>query len=255
MEYAYIFIGDFMRLKRRIVLKKKLKKKNIWFFTIFFLIIFLIFLFSIFHRRVTPVLLSYAESKATKIATLLITQAVNDKVFHTMDVEDIVITSKDSNGLVKEVDVNPIFVNKLLNMITNHVQEYIEKVEDGDIDSLGVTDTIFSNYDIHKLKQGIIYEIPSGVVFKNSLLSNLGPKIPVRISLAGDVTSDIQTNLTNYGINNAFLEVIVHVEVSMKVLLPFASKVVTATTNIPVVMKMIEGDVPNFYYPSLDTNR
>lgn len=243
-----------MRFKRRISLKKKCKKKNIWIFTCIFLVLFLYFLFSFFNTKVTPVLLSYAESKATKIATLLITQAVNDKVFHTMDIEDIVITSKDSTGLVKEVDVNPIFVNKLLNMITNYVQEYIEKVESGDIDSLGVTDTIFSNYDIHKLKQGIIYEIPSGVIFSNSLLSNLGPKIPVRISLVGDVTSDIKTNLTNYGINNAFLEVIVYVEVSMKVLLPFASKSVTASTNIPVVMKMIEGEVPEFYYPHLDTS-
>ena len=209
---------------------------------------------SFFNTKVTPILLSYAESKATKIATLLITQAVNDNVFHTMDIEDIVITSKDNSGIVKEVDINPIFVNKLLNMITNYVQEYIEKVENGNIDSLGVTETIFSDYDIHKLKEGIIYEIPSGVIFSNSLLSNLGPKIPVRISLVGDVTSDIKTNLTNYGINNAFLEVIVYVEVAMKVLLPFASKNVNASTNIPVVMKMIEGEVPEFYYPRLDTN-
>lgn len=242
-----------MRLKRRIILKKKVKKKNIWSFIIIFLIIFLTFLFSFFNTKVTPILLSYAESKATKIATLLITQAVNDKVFHTMDIEDIVITSKDNTGIVKEVDINPIFVNKLLNMITNYVQEYIEKVENGNIDSLGVTETIFSDYDIHKLRQGIIYEIPSGVIFSNSLLSNLGPKIPVRISLVGDVTSDIKTNLTNYGINNAFLEVIVYVEVSMKVLLPFASKTVNASTNIPVVMKLIEGEVPEFYYPRLDT--
>ena len=112
-----------------------------------------------------------------------------------MDVEDIVITSKDDGGFVREVDVNPISVNKLLNQITNYVQEYLEKVEAGNIDSLGVSDTIFSNYDLHKLKQGIIYEIPSGVVFKNSLLSNLGPKIPVRINLVGDVTSDIQTKV------------------------------------------------------------
>ena len=119
---------------------------------------------------------------------------------------------------------------------------------------MGVSDTIFSNYDLHKLKQGIIYEIPSGVVFKNSLLSNLGPKIPVRINLVGDVTSDIQTKVSNYGINNVFLEVIVYVEVSMQVLLPFASKTVQANTSIPIVMKIIEGSVPNFYYPSL-TNK
>jgi sporulation protein YunB len=233
---------------RRVRLKRH--KKHFWFSFLFFFILCLTLLFSFIHKKIEPVMLSYATSKASKLATLLITQAVNDKVFHTMDVEDIVLTSKDSNGAIKEVDINPIFANKLLNMITNYVQEYIEKVEDGDIDSLGVTDTIFSNYDIHKLKQGIISEIPSGIIFNNALLANLGPKIPVRISLVGDVSSDISSNVTNYGINNAFLEVIVTVKVKLCVLLPFASDEVEATTNIPLVMKMIEGDVPNFYYPS-----
>jgi sporulation protein YunB len=241
------------RFKTRRNLKRH-RKRDIFFLSLLFLFMVLFFCFKILHQKVTPTLLTYAESKATKIATLLITQAVNDNVFKTMDVEDIVMTTKDDQGFIKEVDVNPISVNKLLNMITNYVQEYLEKVEDGDIDSLGVSDTIFSSYDIHKLKQGIIYEIPSGIVFKNSLLSNLGPKIPVRISLVGEVTSDINTQISNYGINNAFLEIIVHVEVSLKVLLPFASKTTSATTNIPLVMKVIEGDVPNFYYPSIDTS-
>ena len=234
--------------RRKIIFKKT--KWNLFVLTLFLLGMALFFSFKIINTKVTPVLLTYAESKATKIATLLITQAVNDKVLNMMDVEDIVITSKDDGGFVREVDVNPISVNKLLNQITNYVQEYLEKVEAGNIDSLGVSDTIFSNYDLHKLKQGIIYEIPSGVVFKNSLLSNLGPKIPVRINLVGDVTSDIQTKVSNYGINNVFLEVIVYVEVSIQVLLPFASKTVQANTNIPIVMKIIEGSVPNFYYPS-----
>ncbi len=238
--------------RRKIIFKKT--KWNLFVLTLFLLGMALFLSFKIINTKVTPVLLTYAESKATKIATLLITQAVNDKVLNMMDVEDIVTTSKDDGGFVREVDVNPISVNKLLNQITNYVQEYLEKVEAGNIDSLGVSDTIFSNYDLHKLKQGIIYEIPSGVVFKNSLLSNLGPKIPVRINLVGDVTSDIQTKVSNYGINNVFLEVIVYVEVSMQVLLPFASKTVQANTSIPIVMKIIEGSVPNFYYPSL-TNK
>lgn len=235
---------------RRVVKLRRKRSRKTFFFITFILLFFVVgLLFASIHKKVTPVLLTYAESKAMKIATLLITQAVNDQVFHTMDVEDILLSDNNAS----QIDVNPIAVNKLLNMITNYVQEYLEKVEAGDIDSLGVTDTIFSNYDIKQLKQGVIYEIPSGVVFQNALLSNLGPKIPVRIHLVGDVTSDIETKITNYGINNAFLEIIVHVDVKMQVLLPFASKECQATTNIPLVMKIIEGDVPEIYYPY--TNR
>lgn len=229
-------------------------KRNILILTFVMLIIFIILVFKVIDKKVTPVFMGYAEAKATKIATLIITQAVNDKIFEVMDVEELIVTNKNTNGTVKEININPITVNKLLNMITNYVQEYLEKLEEGDIDSLGVSDSVFSNYDIHKLKEGIIYEIPSGAVFNNTLLSNLGPKIPVRISLVGDVISDIETNISDYGINNALVEVIVRVDVSIKVILPFASKTVSVTTNIPIVMKIIEGEVPHYYYPRLDTS-
>lgn len=229
---------------------KGIKKIDIVIMTIILIILSTIILIKKIGQEITPVLMEYAESKATNTATLMITQAVNDKVFSVMDIEDIFVTQKDNEGKITNVDFNPITVNKLLNMITNYVQEYIEKVESGDIDSLGVSDTIFSNYDMKKLKQGIIYEIPSGVVFNNSLLSNLGPKIPVKMSLVSDVISDLKTNVTNYGINNALIEVIVHVEVKIQVVLPFASKTVKAETNIPIALKMIQGSVPNLYYPT-----
>ena len=228
----------------------KIKKVDIIIVTIISILICTLILLKKVGNAITPILMDYAEAKATNTATLMITQAVNNEVFKVMNVEDIFITDKDDSGKIKSVDFNPITVNKLLNLITNYVQEYIEKIESGDIDSLGVSDTIFSNYDMKKLKKGIIYEIPSGVVFNNSLFANLGPKIPVKMSLVSDVSSDIKTNVTNYGINNALIEVIVHVEVSIQVILPFASKNVKAQTNIPIALKMVQGDVPNLYYPT-----
>ena len=192
--------------------------------------------------------MDYAESKATNLATLMITQAVNEEVFKKMDPEDMFITKKDNDGNIISADFNSIKVNELLNMVTNYVQDYLQKIEDGDIDNLGVSDSIFSDYDIDKLKHGVIYEIPSGVIFKNSLLSNLGPKIPVKMNLTGDVVSDIDTTVTDYGINNALVKVTLKVQVSMQVLLPFSKKDIKAETNIPVAIKLLQGNVPNMYY-------
>jgi len=39
------------------------------------------------------------------------------------------------------------------------------------------------------------------------LLSNLGPKIPVKFDLVGEVIINIETKITNYGINNAMMEI------------------------------------------------
>ncbi len=228
--------------------KRRIFKRDILMITLVMIFLTTFFLFSILSKKISPVLLNYASSKAKNIATLMITQAVNKEVLSKMETDNLFNVSKDENNGIKSIDLNPVTTNTLLNEITNHVQDYIQKLEEGDIDNLGVSDSIFSNLDKSKLKEGIIYEIPGGLIFKNPLLANLGPKIPVRIDLIGEVISDLKTSITNYGINNALVKVTVYVEVTMKVLLPFASEEMKAETNIPITMRLIQGTVPEFYY-------
>lgn len=231
-----------MKIKR--IKRITITKKDIFILVFVLIIISLFLLFKIINNKVTPVLLDYASAKATSVATQVITVAVNEEVFKKMKTEDLFIITKDSKGNVISETLDPIMVNKLLNLVTNYVQEYLIKVEKGDALDINT----FNNFDKKKLKKGIIFEIPSGVVFKNSLLSNLGPKVPVRINLVGDVISDIDTNITNYGINNALLKVNLKVDVNMQVILPISKRKVNATTNIPIVLKIIEGRVPEYYY-------
>ena len=80
---------------------------------------------------------------------------------------------------------------------------------------------MIDEYDYNLLKKGIIYEIPMGLVSSNVFLSNLGPKVPLKLFLVGDVTSNITSKVTEYGINNALLEIGVNVEVTTKINLPF----------------------------------
>lgn len=185
------------------------------------------------------------------MATLIITQAVNKEVLSKMKADDLFIVSKDSAQNIKTVDLNPIATNVLLSDITNYVQMYLQKLEIGDIDALGVSDSIFSDIPKDKLKQGIIYEVPSGLIFNNTMLASLGPKIPVRINLIGDVTSDIKTSVTDYGINNALIKVIVYVKVNLRVVMPFSSKDIKAETNVPILSRLIQGTIPDSYYGSI----
>ena len=134
------------------------------------------------------------------------------------------------------------------------MQNYLEQLESGGIEELELSSTILSSYDLEKLKKGIIYEIPSGIVFRNSLISNLGPKIPVKINLNGDVITDINTEVMSYGINNALIKVSVNVKVYMQVIIPFKTKEIVVEANIPVIMKLVEGNVPSYYYPYSNQN-
>lgn len=238
---------------KKMNLKKKRKKSNLIVIIIIFIFIGIWVSFKIINDKITPVFLDYATLQAGKIATLVINQAISNEVTDTLNVDDLFITSKDKDGKINSVDFNPMMVNKMLSKITSNVHEYLEALENGEINKLGIKDTMLLSDNL-KLKKGIIFEIPSGLVFNNVLLSNIGPKIPVKLNLIGDIASNISTNVTNYGINNALIEVIINIKVYEQVILPYTAKQITVQTDIPIAIKLLQGETPSYYYNGLNSN-
>lgn len=223
------------------------KKSNLIVLILTLLIIGIIWLFHFSNTKIAPIVMEYAQMQAGRIATLVINEAITKEVTNDINLDDLFITVTDDSGNVKSVDFNPMYVNRMLSMITSNVEEYLRNLENGELDKIGISNSNLSGYDIEKLKRGIIYEVPTGVVFQNTILYNIGPKIPVRLSLIGDIVSNIDTNVTNYGINNALIEITINISVIERVILPFASKKITVSTNVPVAIKLLQGDVPHYY--------
>ena len=160
--------------------------------------------------------------------------------------KDMFIITKSETGEIRTIDFDPIVVNKTLNKIVNTIQLNLKYLEEGKLELLELPDNVLIDYNEEELSKGVIYEIPSGVVFNNSLLANLGPKIPVKLSLIGDIVSNVNTKVTNYGINNALIEVSIYVQVESRVILPFITDTVIVETEIPVAMKLVQGIVPDY---------
>ena len=55
------------------------------------------------------------------------------------------------------------------------------------------------------------------------------------------------TEVDSYGINNAIFKVNIQSTVTLKVVLPFTSSNIDLVANIPIIIKIIEGDVPSYY--------
>lgn len=241
-----------MRLKRKI--KMFNKPINVIVFIIIIFIIAFFLLLKVVNLKVNPVLFEYAELESRKLASIIINNAVAKNVTENIDIDELFIITRDSNNEIKTIDFNPLTVNKILTKVTNSVQINLKYIEQGKVELLTLTTDELIDYDIDKLKKGIIYEIPTGVIFNNSFLSNLGPKLPVKLCLAGDIISHINTKVTNYGINNALIEVGVVLELKEQVILPFMSERIKIECEIPVAIKLIQGTVPNYYFNGLDKN-
>ncbi len=229
--------------------KRKHSKLNFFLFVIILMIISIVFLFTYINKKITPVFLEYAEFQASKIATYVISKAIDEEVSKNLDIEDLFISSKDSSGNIKSIDFNPITINKISNLIKSNIFEYLEDLENGNIEKIKNT-ALFSS----RINEGIVFEIPSGIIFNNVLLANIGPKVPVKLSLTGDILTNIHTKVTDYGINNAVVEVVINVEVYEQVILPFTTKRVTINTDIPIAVKLIQGEIPSYYFNNLKTS-
>ena len=216
-------------------------------FIIILSIISSFFVISYFGKKANKVLLPIAISDTRKIITLIINSSITRGITNNMNTDNLFEIIKNNNDEIQMIDYNTMEVTKILNQITYNIQYSLRQIESGNIESFNDT---LKDYDNNLLKEGIIAEIPFGVIFDNPILNNIFPKVKLKLNIIGDVISNIETEIKPYGINNALVEVRVHLEVSSQINLPFVSERVTIPNTIPISMKIINGTVPEAYISS-----
>ena len=230
---------------------KRVTKTHKFIIVVVIILFFTIVSLKIFSTNMRPVFLRIAKSEAKKMATIVINDSVGKQLVNDLTIDNLFDITKDNNGNITSIDFNSKVVNKVLTTTTNSAIMHLKYVEDGRVDLLNISDNVLANYDQKKLRKGIIYSIPMGIIFGNTLLANIGPKLPVKFSLIGSVNSNINTKITNYGINNALIEVYVDLSVELEVILPLMTDIVEIKSSIPVAIKLIQGNVPEYYANAL----
>ncbi|MDO5568485.1 MAG: sporulation protein YunB [bacterium] len=235
------------------ILKKVKKKRNIFkLITILLITIFFSYLIiNYIGKKIIPFYTSYAESEVKKILTIVINHLVLDQLIEKMNTDILYQVTKNDKGEIQLIDFNNKEVISILDMITEEVQSNIKAIENNQTDKLGIESTYLAENEI---ENGVICQIPLGVFTNNPLLANIGPKIPVKMKLIGDVVSSIETDIKEYGINAALLEVTVKIEVTSKVVLPFVNKNIKIETELPVSTRIIQGTIPNYYIGGYSNN-
>lgn len=235
-----------MHLKRR--KKKKNKTLNIIIVILILLFVFILYLLRLFNQKALPQLIEYSKMETSKIVSSIISSTVVEEIANNTKMEDLLITLKDNEGNIKSIDFNSSEVNKILVNASRLIDKNLRYLESGNIDKLKINNNMLQDYDKEKLKKGIIYELPSGIIFNNILLNNILPRIPIKMNLIGNVYSKLTTDIESYGINNVLIKVNIEIEAEVKILMPFISSKDSISSTIPIIMKIIEGNVPSYYF-------
>lgn len=206
------------------------------------LISFIIFLlltlqgFWIVNKSIQPTLIKYGEVQTHKMATVVMTKAVKDRLKEGFDVDSLMKVQNDKNGKVSTIDLNTKQVNEILTSTTAYIEKYLHQVEKGDMEALGLPE-----------ETGVSMSVPLGRITDNALLGNLGPDIPIDFTTIGHVNTDIKQNVKPHGINNTAIEVVMEVDVTLQVIIPFRTKEITVKQNIPIATRIVQGEVPSYY--------
>ena len=223
---------------------KKMKISTKISITIILILISTCLLINYSGKKFLPVIMNKAKIDCKKMAIVTIKNSLNDDVLKILD-DDMYNVIQNKDGEIQTIDFNPVIVNKFLSSTTSIVSNNLKKIEKGEINDISFINS--EEYNIKNLKNGVISEIPMGIISNNVLLSNIGPKIPVKLNLIGNVVSSVETTVKNYGINSALIEIYAKVEVTEEVIIPFQTERIKIVNNIPVAIKIINGKVPDYY--------
>lgn len=203
----------------------------------------LIYFANFMYSNLYAMVINYASKQTINIATLIIKEAIGQSELVSFNVEDMIHFEENDEGYVSSVYINTPQLNRLLVSATHQVEEKLLLVESGDLSELGL-DAIYGG----PYEDGILLSVPLMAALNLSLFHEYGPRLPVSSKVIGNAVTDIVTDVKPYGINNALLEISLKVTVRMKVSLPFKSDETMISVKSPIVIKMITGQTPQYYY-------
>jgi len=214
---------------------------------IFISVIFLSFW--LIDRGIRPTLMNIANEKTIEFATRTINSAV--KSTEKISFDDLVVTEMDNNGNVATMGWNSEAVNRALRSATERAEYFLygmNKGEQIDVDDPDLQPIKFGD-SVGDLaaKDPTVVEIPLGQATGNTVLANLGPKIPVHFEIVGSLRSDVVHEVKEFGVNAALIEIYIPVEVNIRIVVPFSTETAEVSTRVFIDSRVIMGDVPDFY--------
>lgn len=229
---------------RRLKLKSKTKKGTIYkqiAFVFFLAFILAFFLFNHYAKKMNKDIIVLVNAKTDKIIYKFFSDLITDEIINKNNINDLLVITKNSKGEILTVNYDLEKTYAILTLVSKVLEDAIDNLEKGQI-SVNIDDQF-----IKASSKGLILEIPLFLNSKNIFLNNLGPKIPVLLSFNENLLTNIKTKVTNYGLNNALLEIYITVEMQKLIIAPLEKNQEKFNYDILIASLVINGSVPNIY--------
>ena len=210
-----------MRRRSRPVSRRRVRSKRMFKIAIAVGLVILFFIF------VSVKLRPMIQNVTGNIAKQMMVSSINSVVLRELEekqyqYDDFVYVERDSDGGIMAISLNMVNVNTLKSNIALTIQE-----------SLGDS----------QQQTGV----PLGTLLGADLLRGHGPRIPLRISVLGNIAVELKSSFDSAGINQTRHQIYLEITTRVYSYITGVSATTDVTTSIPVAETVIVGEVPQMY--------
>lgn len=224
---------------KRFKSRKKLDITKILMLVITLVFFFTSCLYFIYFKKANSRIIDVAEIKLNQFMNYFLSNNIGYDILNSQELENILIINKNSDGEILYVDYNLDQAYKVLDNVTNVLESQLTSLREGE--------TNINDKDIFINKNILVLKIPFLISSKNILLSNLGPKIYVPVNFNGAILTNLKSKITNYGMNNALVELYITINITTNIISPLSEKSNVIDYEVLIASNVINGRVPTVY--------
>ena len=229
---------------RRVKLKNKNSKNTmskILFIVFFCVIIWTIIFYNLYSNKVSKDINIVVNEKIDKILYLFFNDLITEEVINKESVNNLLEITRNSKDEILTVNYDLEKTYKVLSDVSKILKQGIIDLENGKIDV-----KLYDKY-LGTSPNGLVLNVPLFLSSNNVFLNSLGPKIPVLISFNETLLTNVKTRVTNYGLNNALLEIYITVEMQKLIITPVNKDNNKFSYDILIGALVVNGSVPNVF--------
>ena len=214
------------KFKRRVILKN--------YIFIYLVLIFIEVFYSIdkIGLMISPKMINIIKNNISYYDNILIEEYLDTKELRDSYIEELITIDKNSKEEIVNIDINTSKSYILLKRIVNNLKN---------------SNSTYRDMYAKNKKNYIVLRYPIGLISNNILINNLGYRIPIRLELNSNILTGIKSKVTNYGFNNALIEVYLRVKFTSNVVYFSLDDRVDNEYEILLASKMIMGRVPEMF--------
>ena len=174
--------------------------------------------------QLRPIMGSMATARVSNVIHKAVAEAVTETIgTGNYNYSDLISLEKDADGKITALTSNMIQFNQLQIEVSENVMKKVGMVSSSEL------------------------SIPIGSLTGIALLAGRGPDLHVRILSVGTPSAEFENRFTDAGINQTKHQIVLNVEVTVRILMPGYTTSTTVNHSLAVAETVIVGSVPDTY--------